>query len=59
MVLYSLLSFMLRIFIFIFLVSSSFCSWGVSQVQAISTPMSVFRELGVELSDPIADTYYA
>ena len=50
---------MLRIFIFIFLVSSSFCSWGVSQVQAISTPMSVFRELGVELSDPIADTYYA
>jgi hypothetical protein len=46
-----------RIFILVFLVLVSFVP--SSGVVALSSTTSVFRELGIELIDPIADTYYA
>lgn len=50
---------MLRIIVLIFLVSVSFLSSSyISQAQAISSTTSVFRELGIELIEPIADAYY-
>ena len=50
---------MFRTLLILLLVSVSFCtsSW-VSATSHISSSTSVFRELGIDLIDPIADTYY-
>ena len=47
---------MLRILVLIFLVLVSFVP--SSEVVAISSTTSVFQSLGIDLIDPIADTYY-
>ncbi len=51
---------MFRILILVLIVSISFFSVSdVSQAGSPSSTTSIFRDLGINLIDPIADTYYA
>jgi hypothetical protein len=50
---------MLRILILIgLLIISVTPTMSTLQAQTISSTTSIFRDLGIELSDPITDTYY-